>query len=105
MSDSKQLFENSISELAKIFNDKNDLYGDSAFYTGEPGSPFKWWMRFSDVSRKFTRLEQLTQLATIPIHLEEHNGQRKEARDKLIDDYKDLAIYAIIAVIVLEEKK
>ncbi len=98
MSDSKQLFNDVISELAKIFIEKNDLYGDSAFYTGEPGSPFKWWMRFSDVSRKFTRLEQLTIGATA-IPPDELNEM---AKIKLIDDYKDLAIYAIIAVAVLD---
>ncbi len=100
MIDSKQLFDDTVSELAKIFNDKNDLYGDSAFYTGEDGSPFKWWMRFSDVSRKFTRLEQLTIGATA-IPPDELNEM---AKAKLIDDYKDLAIYAIIAIAVLEDK-
>lgn len=103
MSDSKQLFDDQIHALAKIFNSKNEQYGDSAFYIGAPKSPFKWWMRFSDVSRKYTRLEQLTQLAAGPIRTETERVIRGNARLKLIDDYRDLAIYAIIAVAVLEE--
>jgi len=102
VSDSKQLFAHAITGLAEIFIEKQKQYGDSAFHIGEPGSPFKWWMRFSDVSRKFTRLERLTMLATDP---EATAAFRVAAKDKLIDDYKDLAIYAIIAVAVLENRK
>jgi len=103
MSDSKQKFDDAISVLAKIFKAKNDQYGDSAFETGTTGSPFKWWMRFSDVSRKFTRLESLTQLASGPTRSNHEKMMRDAAKLKLVDDYRDLAIYAIIAMIVLGE--
>ena len=94
MSDSNQLFDDVILELQKIFKHKNALYGNSAFYTGDVPS-FKYWMRLSDIRRKTTRLDQLTDMAIQGV---------PKARKKLIADYKDLAIYAIIAVAVLEEK-
>jgi len=103
VNDSKQKFDDQIHALAKIFNAKNEQYGDSAFEIGDHDSSFKWWMRFSDVSRKFTRLEQLTTLAAGPVRTDAEHEFRFNAREKLVDDYRDLAIYAIIAVIVLEE--
>ena len=69
-------------------------YGDSAFEHDPGVSSFQLWMRLSDIRRKTTRLNSLTDLAA--------RGD-PNALDKLIDDYKDLAIYAIIAVAVLEE--
>ncbi len=93
MSDSKQMFDGVISGLAKIFERKNEQYGDSAFEHSEDAPSFQLWMRLSDVRRKTTRLDRLTDLAV--------RGNEK-ALAKLIDDYKDLAIYAIIAVAVLE---
>jgi hypothetical protein len=94
VSDSNQMFENVISGLRKIFKDKNAAYGNSAFEHDPGVSSFQLWMRLSDVRRKTTRLNQLTDCAA--------RGNR-DSLDKLIDDYKDLAIYAIIAVAVLEE--
>jgi len=94
VSDSNQMFEAVISGLRKIFREKNKQYGDSAFENDPGVSAFQLWMRLSDIRRKTTRLNQLTDLAARGDH---------GALDKLIDDYKDLAIYAIIAVAVLEE--
>jgi len=94
VSDSNQLFDNAISRLRKIFREKNAQYGDSAFENDPGVSSFQLWMRLSDIRRKTTRLNNLTDAAA--------RGNR-ESLDKLIDDYKDLAIYAIIAVAVLEE--
>ena len=96
MNDSKQMFENVISGLREIFSEKNKQYGDSAFEKDTSVSHFQLWMRLSDIRRKTTRLNQLTDLAARGDH---------DALIKLIDDYKDLAIYAIIAVAVLEEVK
>jgi hypothetical protein len=96
-------YDFALANIRELFRKKNAQYGDSAFYTGEDHSPFKWWMRFSDVSRKFTRLEQLTRIVTTPTHSQHEKMLVDEAREKLIDDYKDLANYAIIAVAVLEE--
>jgi len=96
VNDSKQLFENVISELREIFSSKNKQYGDSAFENDQTVSHFQLWMRLSDIRRKTTRLNQLTDAAARGNH---------DALVKLIDDYKDLAIYAIIAVAVLEEGK
>ena len=89
-----QMFCDVIVELQDKFREKNRQYGDSAFKNNENVPSFQLWMRLSDIRRKTTRLDQLTHLAS--------QGDR-EALDKLIDDYKDLAIYAIIAVAVLEE--
>ena len=95
MSDSLNKFDEVSFHLREMFIDKNALYGDSAFYIGHT-IKFPYWLRLSDVLRKTARLESLTEKA---IH------DDKEAQKKLIDDYKDLAIYAIIAVAVLEEQE
>ena len=94
MNDSKQMFEAVIFELREIFDSKNKQYGDSAFEDDPGVSSFQLWMRLSDIRRKTTRLNQLTDAAARGDH---------DALVKLIDDYKDLAIYAIIAVAVLED--
>ena len=85
-------WEDVIRQLREVFKQKNTMYGESAFYEGEIPE-FKYWMRLSDIRRKSTRLDKLTDLAA--------RGDQ-EARRKLISDYKDLANYAIIAVAVLE---
>ncbi len=95
MDNSVDQFDGVITELREIFINKNASYGDSAFHKGEYPI-YKWWMRFSDVARKATRLEALTVAASC---------DNKDAQKKLISDYKDLAIYAIIAVAVLEDQE
>ncbi len=95
MDDSYSKFCNVICDLQDKFQEKNAQYGDSAFVHGANPS-FKYWMRLSDVRRKTARMDNLT------AHAVEGN---KKAQKKLISDYKDLAIYAIIAVAVLEEQK
>lgn len=79
--------------IRRLFITKNAQYGDSAF-THSDIPKFQYWMRLSDIRRKTTRLDSLTDLAA--------NGDVL-AKRKLINDYRDLANYAIIAVAVLED--
>lgn len=101
MADSKKNSANSIYLKAlrgiySLFLKKNKQYGDSAFENNPEVPSFQLWMRLSDVRRKTVRLDQLTSLAA--------SGD-SEALKKLIDDYKDLANYAVIAVAVLEKEE
>lgn len=86
-------YERAVDEIYQLFLKKNEQYGDSAFEDRPGITNFQLWMRLSDIRRKTTRLDRLTDAAA-------HGNA--EALAKLIDDYKDLANYAIIAVAVLE---
>lgn len=94
MSETFAKFQRVQMDLFDTFQHKNRQYGDSAFERNDAIESFQFWMRLSDVRRKTTRLDQLTNLAA--------RGDR-DAYLKLIDDYRDLAVYAIIAVMVLED--
>lgn len=83
-----------LSDLFDLFAEKNRQYGNSAFKNNENVPAFQLWMRLSDVRRKTVRLDQLTHLAAQGDH---------DALEKLIDDYRDLAVYAVIAIMVLED--
>jgi hypothetical protein len=93
VSETLNKFEDVLTELQALFEKKNAQYGDSAFEDRPGISNFQLWMRLSDVRRKTVRLDSLTDHAA--------RGDR-ECLLKLIDDYKDLAVYAVIAVMVLE---
>ena len=77
-------------ELFKLTQEKINQYGTSRYNNHSP--LFNLWMCFSDVWRKVLRLEKLT-----------HHAVQKddEALDKLIDDYRDIANYATMAVQIL----
>ncbi len=84
-------WEKVIDKLRRITMKKILLYGTSRY---EPRSKlFDFWMCFSDVHRKTLRLEKLTKDAS---------AGDMAAELKLIDDYKDIANYAIMAVQILE---
>ena len=83
-----------IDKLRRVTMKKIQQYGTSRYDGHSDG--FNLWMCFSDVYRKTLRLENLTVLT---VDCEDH-----VARAKLIDDYKDIANYAIMAVQILEEK-
>lgn len=88
-------FDQVTLELSEIANAKVRQYGNSRYE--QHSDQFNYWMCFSDVHRKTLRLEELTRIALL-----ESEG-RHIARKKLIDDYKDIANYAIMAVQILEE--
>lgn len=80
-------------DLFQTFASKIHQYG-IGMYEGN-SEPFRYWAAYFNIRRKSLRLEQMTELAI--------EGSLV-ARDKLIDDYKDIANYAIMAVQILEEK-
>jgi len=94
-----------ITDLRNIFIEKIRLYGIGRYQ--KFGDEFNYWMCFSDVYRKTLRLEQLTIIALSDIQqgaCSYSGSDVKEAQAKLIDDYKDIANYAIMAVQILEKK-
>ena len=101
LSDWKDVVDN----LLNIVADKLTAYGTER-YDEAHSDEFNLWMCFSDVYRKILRLERLTRTAAMD---SKGCGDlikiKAAARKKLIDDYKDIANYAIMAVQILEEKK
>ena len=78
--------------LLTLWTVKLKEYG-SRRYDDDNSLEFDAWMCFSDVSRKFVRLEQLTKTAT----------KQGYVSDSLQDAYADLAVYAISALMILED--
>jgi len=87
-------------ELRSIFQKKIRQYGIGMYEAHS--NQFKYWAAFFNIRRKTLRLERLTELALQDMKY--HYQEVEEARAKLIDDYKDIANYAIMAVQILEEK-
>jgi hypothetical protein len=81
-------------ELRDMLRDKLKQYGTNRYEAHN--RDFNLWMAYCDVYRKFLRLEDLTRAASTGT---------ESAVPKLIDDYKDLANYAIMAIQILEEQK
>lgn len=90
---SLDMYDAAAAEARELFCRKNSQYGDSAFHPNNDVPAFQLWMRLSDVRRKTVRLDSLTGLAA--------SGDC-DALAKLIDDYRDVANYALIAVAVLQ---
>lgn len=82
-----------VGHLRHVLIDKLSQYG-TARYRNSNTRRFNLWMCFSDIYRKSLRLEELTYKAV---------KKNPEALTKLIDDYKDIANYAIMAVQILEQ--
>jgi hypothetical protein len=91
-----ELFNDTCGELWGVIEQKAHLYGWSRF--GPHSDQFNYWMCFSDIHRKTLRLEMLTEQAL------RNSSTNINAREKLIDDYRDIANYAIMAIIILEEQ-
>ena len=91
-------FDTVICDLRCMVEDKLDQYGTSRY--GGHSDAFNYWMCFSDIHRKILRLEALTSLAC---SVSANSKDIERAREKLIDDYKDIANYAIMAVQVLKK--
>jgi hypothetical protein len=83
-------------DLFDTFCLKLDQYGASRYE--QHSNQFNFWMCFSDIHRKTLRLEELTQQSL-------GDDPDGASRAKLIDDYKDIANYAIMAVQILEENE
>lgn len=81
-------YEETVAWLAAVRLDKCIAYGENR-YNGDNSPEFNRWMCYSDVYRKFIRLEQ--QMKT---------GSTAD----LVETYSDLANYAIMAVQLLERK-
>lgn len=97
----KRRWADIVDELNDIFNEKLAQYGTGMYE--EHSDNFKYWAAFFNIRRKTLRLERLTELSLGDFEL---NGQEiEESRAKLIDDYKDIANYAIMAVQILEERE
>lgn len=80
-------------DLRTLFQGKIHAYGTKR-YDDELGLRFNLWMTYSDVYRKFIRLErQIEAVATT---------QQNDIQD-LIETYQDLANYSIMAVQILEQ--
>jgi hypothetical protein len=92
------LFEKTALGLWETISRKAALYGWSRF--DSHSEQFDYWMCFSDVHRKTLRLEQLT-VGALSLPPDEFNDRCKA---KLLDDYKDIANYAIMAIIILEDR-
>ncbi len=92
----KKRYAEIIDELYTVFDQKLNQYGTGMYE--EHSDAFKYWSSYFNIRRKTLRLETLT------IHAQGSDGFAKESRAKLIDDYKDIANYAIMAVQILEEK-
>jgi len=88
----KKRYAEITDELYTIFSSKLEQYGTGMYE--EQGWGFRRWGAFFNVRRKTLRLHQLTIRAADDTH----------ALEKLIDDYKDIANYAIMAVQILEDK-
>lgn len=82
-----------VKELERTTIQKLNQYGIDRYKQHNP--VFHLWMCFSDVYRKMLRLERLT------VHAADGS---ETAMKKLIDDYKDIANYAIMAVQILEKQ-
>ena len=86
-------------ELADIFLQKINQYGIGMYE--EQSEQFRYWGAYFNIRRKTLRLHELTRRS---LFANDALVIRNEARDKLIDDYKDIANYAIMAVQILEER-
>ena len=80
-------FEHAIAALAEIRLNKCGAYGERRYEVLDP--EFNRWMCYSDVYRKFIRLEQQMKTGSV---------------DELLETYRDLANYAIMAVQILGRK-
>lgn len=86
-------FERLIDKLASMRLEKVIQYGEDRYH--EDDLEFNLWMCYSDVYRKHIRLRQLTRDA----------AKGGEVSPALIDAYRDMANYAIMALQVLERKQ
>ncbi len=84
----QQEYIDALQRLAAIHEEKCLAYGEGR-YDERLSQQFNRWMCFSDVYRKFIRLEQLTM---------------DEADVDLLECYTDLANYAIMAVQILSRR-
>lgn len=84
-------YERISSILAETRLEKCKRYGEDR-YANDKTDGFQLWMCFSDVYRKFIRLQQLTDLV---------NEGKEEYLEDLIDAYLDISNYGIMAVQVL----
>ena len=81
-------------ELSQIHSDKIRQYGIGMYE--EHSAPFRYWAAYFNIRRKTLRLMRLTEAVL--------SMKDDEAQAKLIDDYKDIANYAIMAIQILEER-
>jgi len=84
--------------LRQMFCDKISQYGVGMYE--EHSKQFRYWAAYFNIRRKTLRLERLTE-GVLRVPPDELNDM---AKAKLIDDYKDIANYAIMAVQILENK-
>ena len=88
-------YEEILAHIAQTRLRKCELYGEDR-YESRHDDEFNAWMCFSDVYRKFIRLEQLTKLYA--------NGD-EEAGKALKDAYLDIANYGIAGFQILTQEK
>lgn len=81
-------YEETVAWLAAVRLDKCIAYGENR-YDPANSAEFNHWMCYSDVYRKFIRLEQ---------------QMKTGSTEDLVETYSDLANYAIMAVQLLERK-
>lgn len=84
-------FSDILDQLATVWIEKVSGYGTSRY--DEHDLAFDTWMNFSDIYRKFIRMEQLTR---------DTASGNKEALLALLDAYADMANYCVSALLVLE---
>lgn len=80
-------YELSLDELAWIRLKKCAAYGERRYEATDP--EFNRWMCYSDVYRKFIRLEEQMKTGSV---------------EDLLETYRDLANYSIMAVQILGRK-
>lgn len=88
----QERYEELLEELAWQRLCKVIDYGEDRYYNH--GKDFDHWMCFSDVYRKFIRLQTLTRRAV---------QEEEPQNESLLDTYRDIANYAIMAVQILEK--
>ena len=87
----KEEFEAITKELAELFNNKNQIYGDD-FFTGSYSELERWL----SIRRKVARLSAF---------YEKGNKDNLVPSETIIDTWEDLAIYAVMTLMVLRQKK
>lgn len=81
-------FEHTMAEIGAIRLQKVIAYSEKRYEITDPET--NRWLAYSDVLRKFIRLEQLMKTGTA---------------EELLDNYRDLASYSIMACQILGRNK
>jgi hypothetical protein len=82
-------FKSVLDEMYKLSADKTSDYGDTTYHK------YGMKMRFCDIWRKFSRLENLLWF----------DNKRKVSDESIRDTLMDLACYSVMAIVVFDEEQ